>query len=607
MKHGADFGYLSCKDVGMEYPYYSNDAQIDLYYKLPHILPCFQPVQQHGKSGYESPYEDIRGDTNNIAEVIFANKGTQVARNNELQGVSFVAADDGDFYLGASINVMPKLMFEHLNLANPKEPDMLVKMADMTRNAPLGIVEYILGNMECSNNGCAAGDHERQSVDGNRMIFTELLKVRYGNKTINDTTRDRPRPRDYSYEEWLGIKLGHNNVSKSVRNALLNEWILDSFDIKIDYGKTHDDPYSIRLMNIRRMKSDGRVILKIQTMNHLLLILKHLKSKGRVNESRFVGMIRKEMDEEGGARGLQGKYAKGLRLLVKDLMLPSQIDDPIAPTTAEQRLARKNELKARGTLLMALPDKHQLKFNIHKDAKTLMEAIEKRFGGNKKTKKVKCYNFHRKGHFARECRSPKDTRRTAMTKVFKQKRNLATMPSWHSPLQVPPILTMRDKALVVLRQKFKNAEQERDDLKLKLEKFQTSSKNLSNLLASQTNDKTRLGYNTQVFTSSIFNCDDLFTSESDDSLPASPQYDKYQSGDGYHAVPPPYTGTFMPPKPDLVFHNAPYVNETVHTAFNVELSPTKPDTYLSHTHSPLAPIIEDWVSDSEDDSKAKIP
>nr|GFB09041.1 ribonuclease H-like domain-containing protein [Tanacetum cinerariifolium] len=44
--------------------------------------------------------------------------------------------------------------------------------------------------------------------------------------------------------------------------------------------------------------------------------------------------------------------------------------------------------KARGTLLMALPDKHQLKFNIHKDAKTLMEVIEKRFGGNKETKKV---------------------------------------------------------------------------------------------------------------------------------------------------------------------------------------------------------------------------
>nr|GFC48111.1 hypothetical protein [Tanacetum cinerariifolium] len=52
------------------------------------------------------------------------------------------------------------------------------------------------------------------------------------------------------------------------------------------------------------------------------------------------------------------------------------------------RLARKNELKARGTLLMALPDKHRLKFNIHKDTKTLMEAIEKTFGGNKETKKA---------------------------------------------------------------------------------------------------------------------------------------------------------------------------------------------------------------------------
>nr|GEX77253.1 zinc finger, CCHC-type [Tanacetum cinerariifolium] len=52
---------------------------------------------------------------------------------------------------------------------------------------------------------------------------------------------------------------------------------------------------------------------------------------------------------------------------------------PVAPTIAEKKLARKNELKARGTLLMALPDKHQLKFNIHTDAKTLMEEIEKRF------------------------------------------------------------------------------------------------------------------------------------------------------------------------------------------------------------------------------------
>nr|GEV04595.1 hypothetical protein [Tanacetum cinerariifolium] len=50
----------------------------------------------------------------------------------------------------------------------------------------------------------------------------------------------------------------------------------------------------------------------------------------------------------------------------------------IAPPTSEQTLAKKNEMKARGTLLMALLDKHQLKFNIHKDVNSLMEAIEKR-------------------------------------------------------------------------------------------------------------------------------------------------------------------------------------------------------------------------------------
>nr|GFA64317.1 hypothetical protein [Tanacetum cinerariifolium] len=64
------------------------------------------------------------------------------------------------------------------------------------------------------------------------------------------------------------------------------------------------------------------------------------------------------------------------------------VAQPVAPTTVEQKLARKNKLKARGTLLIALPDKHQLKFNSHKDAKSLMEAIEKRFGGNTETKKV---------------------------------------------------------------------------------------------------------------------------------------------------------------------------------------------------------------------------
>nr|GEW75622.1 ribonuclease H-like domain-containing protein [Tanacetum cinerariifolium] len=194
----------------------------------------------------------------------------------------------------------------------------------------------------------------------------------------------------------------------------------------------------------------------------------------------------------------------------------------------------------------------------------------------------------------------------AITGVFKQKRNLPTMLLWHSLLKFL-LLTMRDNALVVLRQNLEKAKQERDDLKLKSEKFQTSSKNLSELLASQTNDKTGLGYHSQVFTRAMFDGDDYLTFKSDESLPPSPIYDRYQSGNGYHVVPPPYTRTFMPPKPDLVFHNAPNDVETVHTAFNVVLSLTKLDNDLSHIHRPSAPIIEDWVSDSKDESETKIP
>nr|GFD01853.1 hypothetical protein [Tanacetum cinerariifolium] len=73
-------------------------------------------------------------------------------------------------------------------------------------------------------------------------------------------------------------------------------------------------------------------------------------------------------------------------ILNGDYYVPTRIVEgviqPVAPTTAEQKLAIKNELKARGTLLMALPDKHKLKFNSYKDAKTLMEAIKKIFRGN---------------------------------------------------------------------------------------------------------------------------------------------------------------------------------------------------------------------------------
>nr|GEW56945.1 ribonuclease H-like domain-containing protein [Tanacetum cinerariifolium] len=48
---------------------------------------------------------------------------------------------------------------------------------------------------------------------------------------------------------------------------------------------------------------------------------------------------------------------------------------------------------------------------------------------------------------------------------------------------------------------------------------------------------------------------------------------RFQPSAGYHAVPPPYTGTFMPPKPNLVFNTAPTAVETDHFAFTIQLSP----------------------------------
>ncbi|GKD10598.1 putative ribonuclease H-like domain-containing protein [Tanacetum coccineum] len=56
--------------------------------------------------------------------------------------------------------------------------------------------------------------------------------------------------------------------------------------------------------------------------------------------------------------------------------------------TFEEKTNKKNDVKARSLLLMALPNEHQLAFNQYPDAKTMFAAIETRFGGNEATKKT---------------------------------------------------------------------------------------------------------------------------------------------------------------------------------------------------------------------------
>ncbi|GJX12996.1 ribonuclease H-like domain-containing protein [Tanacetum coccineum] len=69
-----------------------------------------------------------------------------------------------------------------------------------------------------------------------------------------------------------------------------------------------------------------------------------------------------------------------LLLLVMVSTADEGLEICLSLTSVEEKAQRRAELKARSTLLMALPNEHQLKFNSYKDAKTLMQAIENRFG-----------------------------------------------------------------------------------------------------------------------------------------------------------------------------------------------------------------------------------
>nr|GEV01542.1 zf-CCHC domain-containing protein/UBN2 domain-containing protein [Tanacetum cinerariifolium] len=57
--------------------------------------------------------------------------------------------------------------------------------------------------------------------------------------------------------------------------------------------------------------------------------------------------------------------------------------------TAEDMQRKKNDVKARTTLLLSLPDEHQLRFSKYKTTKELWAAILNTFGGNEATKKMK--------------------------------------------------------------------------------------------------------------------------------------------------------------------------------------------------------------------------
>ncbi|GJU55647.1 putative ribonuclease H-like domain-containing protein [Tanacetum coccineum] len=119
---------------------------------------------------------------------------------------------------------------------------------------------------------------------------------------------------------------------------------------------------------------------------------------------------------------------------------------------------------------------------------------------------------------------------------------------------------LRDLDITELKRKLELATKEKDEVQLTVQKFENSSKSLSKLLDSQIMDKCKTGL-------------------------------------GYNVVPPPYTGNFMPPKPDLVYPSLDDfvdVNESVSESV-VEKPTVETNEPKTARKENRAPIIEDWV------------
>ncbi|GJT02727.1 hypothetical protein Tco_0823896 [Tanacetum coccineum] len=175
---------------------------------------------------------------------------------------------------------------------------------------------------------------------------------------------------------------------------------------------------------------------------------------------------------------------------------------------------------------------------------------------------------------------------------------------------------------------------ERDELKVKIEKWEESSKGLNKLLNSQMSakDKNGLGYGTQLDemsnkseTDSEISMSVFEVRSSDEEI--TPANDRFSKADGYHAIPPPITGNFLTPRADISFAGLDEfaikkkVIESKTTELNTDTSKSKTSETVGKTnevniekpksvHESVVPkpkinrdkvIIEDWYSDDEDD------
>ncbi|GJY81565.1 putative ribonuclease H-like domain-containing protein [Tanacetum coccineum] len=200
-------------------------------------------------------------------------------------------------------------------------------------------------------------------------------------------------------------------------------------------------------------------------------------------------------------------------------------------------------------------------------------ANKERIGFDKS--KVECFNCHKRGHFARELSQCdgfgydwSDQAEEGLTNFDLMAYSLtSSTSSTHS--EVSNDSNYLD--ITELKRKLELVTKEKDKVQLIVQKFENSSKSLSKLLDRQIMDKCKTGL-------------------------------------GYNVVPPPYTGNFMPPKSDLVYPSLDDfvdVNESV-SKYVVKKPTVETNEPKTTRKEDGALIIEDWVSESEEEDVPKI-